>query len=45
MDHDQRINVQFCFKPQKSAKETHEMLKLFYGDDHEDCLQVVWVIS
>ena len=28
-----RINMKFCFKPQKkSAKETHEMLKLAYGD-------------
>ena len=24
--------MKFCFKLQKSAKETHEMLKLFYGD-------------
>ena len=30
MDHEQRIK--FCFKLQKSAKETHEMLKLVYGD-------------
>ena len=26
------INMKFCFKLQKSAKETHEMLKLVYGD-------------
>ena len=32
MDHEQRINMKFCFKLQKSAKETHEMLKLLYGD-------------
>jgi len=32
MDHEQRINMTFCFKLQKSAKETHEMLKLVYGD-------------
>ena len=24
--------LKFCFKPQKSVIETHEMLKLFYGD-------------
>ena len=27
-----RINIKFCFKLQKSAKETHEMLKSVYGD-------------
>jgi len=32
MDHEQRINMKFCFKLQKSAKETHEMLKLVYDD-------------
>jgi len=32
MDHEQRINMKFCFKLQKSAKETHEILKLVYGD-------------
>ena len=33
MDHEQRINMEFCLKLQnKSAKETHEMLKLVYGD-------------
>jgi len=32
MDHEQRINMKFCFKLQKSAKETHEMLKLVYGE-------------
>ena len=32
MDHEQHINMKFCFKLQKSAKETHEMLKLVYGD-------------
>ena len=32
MDHEQRINVKFCFKLQKSAKEIHKMLKLVYGD-------------
>ena len=31
MDHEQRINMKFCFKLQKSAKETHKMLKLVYG--------------
>jgi hypothetical protein len=28
MDHEQRINMKFCFKLQKK----HEMLKLVYGD-------------
>jgi len=32
MDHEQSINMKFCFKLQKSAKETHEMLKWVYGD-------------
>ena len=32
MDHEQRVNMKFCFKLQKNAKETHKMLKLFYGD-------------
>ena len=32
MDHEQCINMKFCFKMQKSAKETHKMLKLVYGD-------------
>jgi len=32
MDHEQCINMKFCFKLQKSAKETREMLKLVYGD-------------
>jgi transposase len=32
MDHEQHIDMKFCFKLQKSAKETHEMLKLVYGD-------------
>ena len=32
MDHEQHINVKFCFKLLKSAKETYEMLKLVYGD-------------
>ena len=32
MDHEQRNNVQFCFKLQKSATETHEILKVVYGD-------------
>ena len=31
MDHEQRINMKFCFKLRKSSKETHEMLKLVYG--------------
>ena len=31
MDHEPRINMKFCFKLQKSAKETHEMLKLVCG--------------
>jgi len=30
MDHKQCIDMKFCFKLQKSAKETHEMLKLVY---------------
>jgi len=32
MDHEQRINIKFCFKVQTSAKETHEILNLYYGD-------------
>ena len=32
MDHEQRIYMKFCFKLQKSAKQTREMLKLVYGD-------------
>jgi len=32
MDHKQCINMKCCFKLQKSAKETHEMLKLVYGE-------------
>jgi transposase len=32
MDHKQRIKMKFCFKLQKIAKETNEMLKLVYGD-------------
>jgi len=32
MEHEQSINMKFCFKLQKRAKETHKMLKLVYGD-------------
>jgi hypothetical protein len=32
MDHEQCVNMKFCFKLQKSAKQTHEKLKLVYGD-------------
>jgi hypothetical protein len=33
MNNEQRINMTFCLKKKKkSAKETHEMLKLIYGD-------------
>ena len=32
MDHEKCINMKFSFKLQKSARETHEMLKLVYGD-------------
>ena len=32
MDHEQSINMKFCFKLQKSTKEKHEMLKLAFGD-------------
>ena len=32
MGHKQRINMKFCLELQKSAKETHKMLKLVYGD-------------
>jgi hypothetical protein len=33
MDHEQHINMKFCFKTaKKSGKETQEMLKLVYGD-------------
>jgi len=31
-DHEQSIKMKFCFKVRKSAKETHEVLKLVYGD-------------
>ena len=31
MDHESN-NTKFCFKLQKSAKETYEILKLVYGD-------------
>lgn len=33
MDFEQRVNIKFCFKLQKSAKEAHEMLKSVYGDN------------
>lgn len=39
MNFEQRLNIKFCFKLQKSVKE---MLKLVYGDDavnSEDCLK------
>lgn len=32
MDHEWCINMKFCLKLQKYAKETHKMLKLVYGD-------------
>jgi len=32
MRHKQSINMKFCCKLQKSAKESHELLKLIYGD-------------
>jgi len=32
VDYEQRINRKFCFELQKSAKETHEMLRLVYGN-------------
>jgi hypothetical protein len=32
MDHEKRINMKYCKKKKKSAKETREMLKLVYGD-------------
>jgi transposase len=33
VDYEQRINMKFCFKLQKkSGRETHELLKLAYGD-------------
>jgi len=32
MAQERSINMKFCFKLQKSAKETHEMLKLVYGN-------------
>ena len=32
MDHEQHINMKFCFKLQECAKETHKMLKLVYDD-------------
>jgi len=32
VDHEQHVNIKFCFKQQKSVNETHEMLKLVYGD-------------
>jgi len=33
MDFEQRVNIKFCFKLQKSAKEAHEILKSVYGDN------------
>jgi len=48
MDHERRINKKFCFKLQKNAKGTHEMLKIslwWHCSDHEDGLQVVRAIS
>ena len=33
MDFEQRVNIKFYFKLQKSAKEAHEMLKSVYGDN------------
>ena len=32
MDHEQRTNMKFCFELPKNATETHEKLKLVYGD-------------
>lgn len=32
MDHKQCINMKFCLKLQKSAKEIHKMLKSVYDD-------------
>jgi len=44
MDHEQSINMKFCLKLQKSAKETHESLKLFY-DDAAVTMKMVRAIS
>jgi [histone H3]-lysine36 N-dimethyltransferase SETMAR len=33
MDFEQRVNIKFCFKLKKNAKEAHEMLKSVYGDN------------
>ena len=47
MDHKQRINMKFCFKLQKRAKETRNVkISLWLCcSDHEDGLQVVLAIS
>jgi len=46
MDHEQHINMKFCFKLQKSAKETQNVkISLWWCcSDHEDGLQVVRAI-
>jgi len=43
MDYEQRINMKFCFKLQKSAKETRNVKISLWQcySDHEDGLQVV----
>lgn len=33
MEFEQRVNIKFCFKLQKTAKETHEILKTVYGEN------------
>jgi len=32
MDNEQHINMKFCFKLQRSAREIYKMSKLVYGD-------------
>lgn len=42
----QRVNIKFCLKLQKSAKEAHEIVKSVNGDNvvTEDCFRVVGAI-
>lgn len=32
IDNEQSTDIKFCFKLQKTVKNTHEMLKLVYGN-------------
>jgi len=45
MDLEQRIDMNFCLEPQKSAKEIGDVLKWWCCSDHEDGLQALRAIS